>query len=81
MSEELRQQDAILNKNYKMTMKSIQDFRRNKLRETQRAWIKYINLKCSSYYHKQSGSGGLEDDLQCRIEETVRRAGELKNFY
>jgi len=62
-------------------MKSIQEFRKNKLKITQRAWIKYRDLKCSSYYHKESGSGGLGDQSTCLIYETIKRADELDEFY
>ena len=81
LDAELKYQDRILNKNYKKTMKSIQEFRKNKLKRTQRAWIQYRDLKCSSYYHKESASGGLADQSTCLIYETIKRADELDNLY
>lgn len=77
MNTELKHQDIILNENYKKTMQSIPEFRKNKLKKTQRVWIKYRDLKCSSYYHKESGSGGLEDQQVCLLQETIKRADEL----
>ena len=81
MNEELKYQDKILNENYKKTMKSLQEFRKSKLIITQRAWINYRDLKCTSYYHKESGLGGLEDQQSCLIQETIKRADELDKLF
>jgi len=81
VEKEIKVQDKILNDSYKEAMKNIQNFRRVDLRNMQRLWIKYIDSKCSFYYHKESGNGGLNDMSSCRLEEITKRAIELDEIY
>ena len=81
IENETKVQDKILNKNYKLAMKNLTAQRKKKLRSIQRLWIKYVDEKCSFFYHKHSGSGGLQDSGECILNETIKRAQELNELY
>jgi len=81
MKKEFKIQDKKLNREYKRIIKSLSPERKKKLRDIQRAWINYVNKKCSFFYHPQSGSGGLIDMQECFLEETAERANELSKLY
>ena len=44
----------------------------------QNLWIKYRDAKCNFFYHKESGSGGQNDAMDCYIDMTQQRADELR---
>jgi len=76
-SAEIEVQDARLNAAYQQAMRGLEDGPRQKLREAQRAWIKFRDSKCAS----ESQSGGTMDILNgggCVLEATVRRTIELE---
>ncbi len=81
MSGELRRVDALLNRHYREAMDRIHPFRRSDLRQVQRAWIRYRDARCGFFNHRESGSGGRLDEMQCLIDETARRARELAEVY
>jgi len=81
MRYERDRQDKLLNINYKKAMNRLKGERREQLREIQRLWIKYTNAKCSFYYHKHSGSGGLDEAIFCEMQEATKRALELSEIY
>ena len=81
IEQELKVQDTKLNIAYHEARKSIQPFRVDALKEMQRAWIKYRDKKCGFFQHKQSGSSGVTDALQCTLDETIHRTKELENLY
>ncbi len=81
IQEKLNKEDKKLNIAYKKAIKMIAPYRVFALREVQRAWIVYRDKKCDFFYHKESGSGGLSDALQCKLDETTRRTKELEEIY
>ncbi len=81
METELKYQDKKLNKSYGEARKSIQPFRRKSLKNIQKAWIKYRDEKCNFFYHKESGSGGITDVLECKLNMTMQRTKELKEIF
>ncbi len=81
IESETNRQDQRLNRNYHAAMQRIEAFRQADLRKIQRLWIKYRDAKCGFFYHRHSGSGGLVDASQCRMEETIQRADELEALY
>jgi uncharacterized protein YecT (DUF1311 family) len=81
MDAELERVDRQLNRNYHRAMSEIQPFRRDELRRVQRLWIRYRDARCGFFNHRESGSGGRLDEMQCRIDETARRAQELAEIY
>ncbi len=81
METELRRVDRLLNRRYRQAMAGIQPFRRDELRRVQRLWIRYRDARCGFFNHRESGSGGRLDEMQCRIDETARRAQELSELY
>jgi len=80
-TQELEKEDKKLNGAYKQAKKDIEPFRVESLKEMQRTWIKYRDQKCDFYYHKRSGSGGITESLECKLEMTLHRTKELINIH
>lgn len=77
ISAEIDAQDAMLNSTYQLTMRGLEEGQRGKLRDAQRAWIKFRDSKCAP----ESQSGGTMDILtggSCVLDATVRRTMELE---
>jgi uncharacterized protein YecT (DUF1311 family) len=77
ISAEIDVQDAKLNSAYQQTMRELEEGQRAKLRDAQRAWIKFRDSKCAS----ESQSGGTMDILNggsCVLDATARRTIELE---
>ena len=81
MKTELALQDKVLNENYKKAIKGLDKERRKTLMSAQRSWINYRDKKCSLYYHENSGTGGLLDQEECLIKETIKRSAELFKMF
>ena len=81
LEKELKLQDKKLNQAYKKTMSRIQNFRKEDLKNIQRAWMKYRDLKCGFYYHSESGRSGLSDMSECFLDETILRTIELEHTF
>jgi uncharacterized protein YecT (DUF1311 family) len=81
INKELKIQDKKLNQAYKKAMNKIQPFRKEELKKIQRLWIKYRDKKCNFYYHKESGSSGKIDAMECKLNETIKRTIELNEVY
>ncbi len=81
LNAEIKRQDQRLNTNYKAAMQTLEKSRKQDLKRIQRLWIKYRDAKCAFFYHPHSGSGGLMDEQQCILEETIRRADELEQLF
>lgn len=78
-SAEIELQDAKLNAVYKQVMSELDEGTRKKLRDAQRAWIKFRDTTCESV----SNSGGTIDILNggsCILDATVRRTMELESW-
>lgn len=74
---EIEHQDRLLNTSYQTAMRSLEPERAVKLRQAQRAWIKYRDSKCAA----EASSGGTMDILNsggCILSETVTRRLELE---
>jgi len=78
---ELKIRDKELNNAYKEAKKSIPANSLKKLKEIQREWIVYRDMKCGFYYDAESGSAGLTDALLCELDMTIERTKELKALY
>ncbi len=78
IASEIKVQDKKLNIAYKHAMESILSSRVVTLKKVQRLWIRYRDEKCGFFYHKESGSGGLTDAMQCELHETMIRTKELE---
>lgn len=67
--------DGLLNENYKALMGEIDDPKViEKLKEMQRAWIKYRETTCDFYWHKIQGSMSVPMTAACQLRESARRA-------
>jgi uncharacterized protein YecT (DUF1311 family) len=57
------------------------DARGQRIAQVQRAWTAYRQLKCEYLdFHHGGGDLGRSQSLMCRLEETGRRAIELRSF-
>ena len=71
--------DGLLNENYKDLMDTIEEKKdQDKLKEMQRAWIKYRETTCDFYWHKIHGSMSVPMTAACQLRENARRALLLK---
>ncbi len=77
MEREIARQSRGMDRAFRRIMAALPPERRNLLLWSQRYWRRYRDTRCALLYHRQSGSGGLEDQLQCLLDETVRRRREL----
>ena len=77
---ELKYQDAILNKNYKQAMKVLDSKHRDELKKVQRLWIQYRDVKCDFLFGLTGGTMDLLIGGSCYIEMTSQRADELEDI-
>ena len=63
---------------YQQAMKDANPAEKDKLREAERAWIKYRDANCN-YYAAGEGSIARIDAAACMLNMTQKRAEELKN--
>ena len=75
LDEELREEDARLNRLYRSLMEKYDPASRKKLRGIQRAWIDYVTKKC-----RFNPREDVAFETRCRLEETKRRADALESL-
>ena len=75
LDEELREEDARLNRLYRSLMEKYDPASRKKLRGIQRAWIDYVTKKC-----RFNPREDVAYETRCRLEETKRRADALESL-
>jgi hypothetical protein len=75
LNEELREEDARLNRLYRTLMKKYDDTSRKTVRRIQRAWLDYVTRKC-----RFNPREDFAYETRCRLEETKRRADELQKL-
>ena len=63
---------------YQRAMKDVVPAQKEKLREAERAWIKYRDANCD-YYASGEGTIARIDAAACLLNMTQKRAEELKN--
>ncbi|WP_207458097.1 lysozyme inhibitor LprI family protein [Azospirillum sp. SYSU D00513] len=82
ISAEHERQDALLNVAYKAAMKAAEETdpaRSKELRDVQRTWLKYRELKCGF----EAGAGGtiaIVNAASCNLAMTAERAKELEHI-
>ena len=81
IEKETAYQDKLLNKAYKEAMKRVDPIQKKPLRDMQRLWIRYTEAKCGFLYSRVSGTAGLSNASQCKLDETIKRTLELKETY
>ncbi|MDR0277211.1 MAG: lysozyme inhibitor LprI family protein [Paucimonas sp.] len=77
---ELKRQDTRLNQAYKSTMNSLEQPQQDKLREAQRAWVKYRDANCGMYYGLTGGTIDQLNGSGCQVDMTKQRADELEKL-
>ena len=80
--EELKYQDTLLNKNYKLVMQKLSDEEKMKLtmKKLQRLWVKYRDANCDFLYNLTGGTMDILNGDSCLIEMTTKRAVELNDL-
>lgn len=74
---EIKRQDARLNQGYKTAMAGLEPAQQGKLRDAQRAWIKYRDANCGMYYTLTGGTMDILNGAACTLRMTKERADEL----
>ena len=77
---ELKFQDALLNKHYKQAMNVLDITHRDELKKVQRLWMKYRDAKCGFLFGLTGGTMDLIIGGGCHVDMTVQRAKELKSI-
>jgi len=78
---ELEYQDGLLNRYYKQAMRRLSREEKRKLRNAQRAWIKYRDAKCEAAGREmRGGTGELLLINECILDTTKVRAKELRDM-
>jgi uncharacterized protein YecT (DUF1311 family) len=82
----LEEADTRLNTLYQKVMQILDKPKRRQLKKIQRAWIAYVNAKCSTYLMNATEQSEETVHIQahkhqCRYDETVQRANELERIY
>ena len=81
MSQELKVQDARLNRAYRNTMAGLTTVEKQRLRTAQRAWLKFRDAQCFALEDpEQWGSISRVNAQQCMLDRTIARTIELENF-
>ena len=80
ISNEIKSQDARLNKAYQALSKSLNSTRKKQLQEVQRTWIKYRDQNCKFYVDPDGGSLARVNGGICLIDATASRAAELEGL-
>ena len=78
--DEVKQQDKMLNTNYKKAMKVLSKDKKNELKKVQRLWMKYRDLKCGFEGSLTGGSMDLIMGGACLLDMTSVRAKELSTI-
>lgn len=77
---EIKLQDTRLNKNYKKSMNILREEKKDQLKNVQRLWIKYRDLKCAFYFDLIGGTIDKLNRASCLLELTAKRADELEDL-
>jgi uncharacterized protein YecT (DUF1311 family) len=80
IDEETERQDKKLNQAYKLLIADYPDDLKLIIRDVQRAWISYRDLKCGFFRDVDSGTMGTMNTKHCFMVETARRAQELESL-
>ena len=75
---EYRHYDRLLNRNYRLLMRALPPREQARLREAQRAWIRFRDLECDfEGYEMRGGTGEPLLVLGCKAELSKERAAAL----
>ena len=76
--DELKKQDARLNKNYKLAMSALSAEQKINLRDTQRLWLKYKEANCGMQATLTGGTIDMLFSSGCELDMTQERADTLE---
>ncbi|MDO8910353.1 MAG: lysozyme inhibitor LprI family protein [Phenylobacterium sp.] len=80
IGDELKVQDARLNRNYAKAMKDLTPEQKAKLRAAQRAWLAFKDADCRSLQDDAWGTLSRVSANMCVLERTIERADELASY-
>lgn len=80
VGDELKVQDARLNRNYARAMKDLTPEQKAKLRAAQRAWLAFKDADCRSLQDEAWGTLSRVSANMCVLERTTERADELASY-
>lgn len=80
VGDELKVQDARLNRNYAKAMKDLTPEQQAKLRTAQRAWLAFKDADCRSLQDDAWGTLSRVSANMCVLERTTERADELAAY-
>ncbi|MGI4849444.1 MAG: lysozyme inhibitor LprI family protein [Janthinobacterium lividum] len=73
-------QDARLNRVYSAVLKLLPPARQKKLRDVQRAWIKFRDADCIFLHDPDGGTLAGVSSAACFMRKTAERAGDLEEL-
>ncbi|MDP2011776.1 MAG: lysozyme inhibitor LprI family protein [Phenylobacterium sp.] len=80
IGDELKVQDARLNRNYAKAMKDLTPEQQAKLRTAQRAWLAFKDADCRSLWDDAWGTMSRVTANMCALDRTTERADELASY-
>ncbi|AXK40384.1 lysozyme inhibitor LprI family protein [Crenobacter cavernae] len=78
MDGEIGRQDARLNRAYRQVSAALPATRRTLLQTVQRQWMRYRDANCGFYYDPDGGTMARVQAVDCKLQMTAERAGELE---
>ena len=73
--------DDFLNREYRALLAAVPEAAKPRLREAQRAWVRYRDLDCITPYHFFEGGTMAQPMVrQCHARETARRAMHFRSW-
>lgn len=78
--QEYEVQDKKLNDVYKTLMLQLDDDRKSKLKDAQRAWLVFRDKNCDFYHNPDGGTLGILIEADCKTSLTANRVNELEKF-
>ncbi len=82
LARETGRWDTRLNRAYNAVLHETRDrpASKKRLREAQRAWLKYRQANCAYYGRRSGGSIDIINGASCWLDDTAHRALELENM-
>lgn len=80
ITAEAKRQGVVLGEAYKAALKASQGEKQQRLRESQREWLKYQNANCELFYNAERYPVADEARAYCVMRMTAERAAELADI-
>ena len=80
ISDETKNQDKLLNINYKKVMFLLDKEKKHELRKAQRLWMKYRDANCNFFIGLSGGTIDSLNATSCFLDMTAIRVNDLDNL-